>query len=130
MRYLKPDSIIQPPHKPLNIALAKSLGIDPVVIDLMQKLPYVSGRGSEDNFFYYGGFAGDCTRDAELEQSRDPLYLCPDLSKDFDEEDGPYLRPWVMPLNDLGNRGSIIFFDTRTGKFSAIVDSNVDEMVH
>jgi hypothetical protein len=117
MRYVKRDSLKYPPHSPpINVEQIKSFGFEPQVIAILQLLPYVEGRGSEDNFFGWGGFAdfrGD--RDLSLRLC-DPVYSAPDVGKGFEEENGPYVRPWVLPINQCGNHGCVLFFDTRNGE--------------
>jgi len=116
MHYIKESDIHYAPHDPpINVEMAESLGWEPQVIKIMQQLPYVTADNSK-SFFRYGGFA-DYRGQHGLEMSRDPLYCSPDFGKGWDEEGGPYVRPWVLPLNSIGSRGSVIFFDTRTGKY-------------
>lgn len=126
MRYITPSSLKYPPHSPpVDVSLAKSLGVEPQVIAILQLLPYVEGRGSEDNFFQWGGFA-DYREGRNLEQMLcDPLYRSPDKSKGSEEEKGPYVKPWVLPLNACGNRGTVLFFDTRNGTNLSFPHSHV-----
>jgi hypothetical protein len=49
-----------------------------------------------------------------LSQSRDPA--CVEPENGFDSENGEYVRPWVLVLNECGNRVSIMYLDTKTSK--------------
>lgn len=60
----------------------------------------------------YGAFA-DFRDDDALEQSRDPLYGSPE-SSDWEDENGPYMRPWYVAINQLGKHGTIIVLDLKT----------------
>jgi hypothetical protein len=115
MRYIQESEIHYAPHDPpIDVELAISLGCETQVIEILQQLPYVTGDRSK-SFFRWGGFA-DYRRRVQLERLLDPLYCSPTPGKDYEEEDGPYVRPWILPLNCIGSRGAVIFFDTRTGK--------------
>ena len=48
----------------------------------------------------------------QVEQGRDPFYVSP-LDPDFEDENGPNMRPWYTPLTQLGNHGSVIVYDAR-----------------
>lgn len=114
MRYFSPDCIKYPPHNPpIDVPFAQSLGLEPQVIDLLQILPYVEGLNNEDEFILYGSFA-DFRRKRVLRQSRDPDFASPE--GDYEEENGKYVMPWVLVLNECGNHGSIMYFDTRNSK--------------
>ena len=118
MRYVQRESLKYPPHSPpIDIEKVKALGFAPQVFAILQLLPYVEGRGSEDNFFGYGGFADfrDCNY-SDLEQELcNPFYAPLVEGRGYDEPQGPYVRPWVLPLNSLGNHGTVLFFDTKNG---------------
>ena len=115
MRYIPASNIKYPPHSPpVDVEKARSLGFEPQVIELLERLPYVQGTDSEFEFFCGGGFL-DNRGDHDFEHYlHDPFYADPEGG--FDDENGQYVRPWVLPLNDMGNHGSVMFFDTRTGK--------------
>ncbi|KUJ16033.1 uncharacterized protein LY89DRAFT_783263 [Mollisia scopiformis] len=118
MRYFSPDLIKYPPHDPpIDVAFAQSLGLEPQVIELLQVLPYVEGLHNEDEFILGGSFA-DFRKNRVLEQSRDPDFACP--QGDYEEENGKYVMPWVLVLNECGNHGSIMYFDTRNGHITTI----------
>jgi hypothetical protein len=113
MRYFPESHIKYAPHDPpVDIDFAVSLGMEPQVIQLLQLLPYVEGLGNEDEFIMHGSFA-DFRKKNVLEQSRDPKFLSPE--KGFDVENGEYVRPWVLVLTECGNRGSVVYYDTRNG---------------
>lgn len=48
-----------------------------------------------------------------MEQSRDLLYGSPEGS-DWEDENGPYMRPWYIAINQLGNHGTIIVLDLKS----------------
>ncbi|OJJ01286.1 hypothetical protein ASPVEDRAFT_40853 [Aspergillus versicolor CBS 583.65] len=113
MRYLDPASIQHGPHdlSPL-LPLYKQHNLDPSLIHLYSILPYIGPPSSGVTDFFHGSDFIDF-RDAEqVEESRDPYYADPD-GDDFDAEHGPYMRPWVTPLSQLGNHGSVILYDAR-----------------
>lgn len=116
MRYLKADQVEYPPHtgsKALDINFITELGLSSDVIDLLQQLPYVPDtEGSA--FFHCGGGFLDYRNHSDLDESRDPYYAAPDESKDWGEDDGPYMRPWYAPLNALGNHGAIMIISVRS----------------
>jgi hypothetical protein len=114
MRYFPSSFIKYPPHSPpIDITFAQSLGLEPQAIELLQLLPYVEGYNNEDEFILGGSFA-DFRKKGVLSQSRDPAFAEPD--KGFDGENGEYVRPWVLVLNECGNHGSIMYLDTRTSE--------------
>jgi hypothetical protein len=118
MRYFPESCIKYAPHDPpVYIEFAESLGLEPQAIELLQLLPYVDGLHNEDEFIIHGSFA-DFRKNSVLEQSRDPKFLNPD--KGFDAENGEYVRPWVLVMTECGNRGSVVYYDTRSGN-SALV---------
>lgn len=121
MRYIPHSTIKHPPHSPaIDVSLAESLGLEPQVIELLQLLPYVEGRGSEDEFILQGGFE-DFRNIRNLRQSRDPDYASPEGG--YEEEGGEYVQPCVLPLNQCGNHGSIMYLDTRNGMYCALPPS-------
>ena len=120
MRYLPATSIAYPPHTSpsINTRLAHSLGLTTQAIEFLQLLPYVTGRtawggGGEQEFLFSGIFA-DFRDDDTLEQSRDPLYGSPDPDGDWEDENGPYMRPWYVAVNQLGNHGTVMVLDLKT----------------
>jgi hypothetical protein len=114
MRYFPESRIKYPPHDPpVDVEFAASLGMEPQVIELLQLLPYVDGLNNEDEFIMNGSFA-DFRKRHVLERSRDPKFLSPD--KGFEVENGEYVRPWVLVVTQCGNRGSVVYYDTRNGK--------------
>ncbi|KAE8453841.1 hypothetical protein EG329_007617 [Mollisiaceae sp. DMI_Dod_QoI] len=118
MRYFSPDRIKYPPHDPpIDVNFAKSLGLESQVIELLQVLPYVEGLNNEDEFILHGSFA-DFRKTDVLGQSRDPDYVSPEGN--YEEENGNYVMPWVLVLNECGNHGSIMYFDTRNNHITMI----------
>lgn len=58
MRYFSPECIKYPPRDPpIDVPLARSLGLESQVIDLLKVLPYVEGLNNEDEFILGGSFA-------------------------------------------------------------------------
>lgn len=116
MRYFGESCIKYAPHDPpVDIDFAASLGMEPQVIQLLTLLPYVDGLHNEDEFIMHGSFADFRKKDV-LEQSRDPKFIDPE--KGFDVENGEYVRPWVLALTECGNRGSVVYYNTRNGGHS------------
>ncbi|KAG0652311.1 hypothetical protein D0Z07_1209 [Hyphodiscus hymeniophilus] len=115
LRYFPSSFIKYPPHSPaIDVKLAASLGMEPQIISLLELLPYIEGYSNEDEFILGGSFA-DFRQKGALETSRDPGFKDPDLRKGWNEENGPYVRPWVLVLNECGNHGAILYFDTKSG---------------
>ena len=119
MRYLPSDSIAYPPHNspPIDSRLAHALGLSKPAIEFLQLLPYVTGEvawggGGEQEFLLGGAFA-DFRDEDVLEQSRDPLYGSPDES-DWADGNGPYMRPWYVAVNQLGNHGTVMVLDLKS----------------
>lgn len=132
MIYINAEHIALPPHtsKPINIAVAAQFGLTKDVVDIMQMLPYYTGdvnwnHGSDHNeLLHWGEFGSDLRgNDVDwIEQVIDPYYAL-DYAKvhpsgrerlqGWDEEDGVYMRPWYLPLNDMGNHGSLMVLNTR-----------------
>ncbi|KAF4163743.1 hypothetical protein CNMCM6936_000455 [Aspergillus lentulus] len=113
MRYLDPAGIEQGPHNIDHLRpLYEKLKIDPAIIYLYSILPYVNRHvaGNED-FFHCGAFT-DFRREEDVMQGRDPFYGSP-VGDDYEDENGPYIRPWVTPLSQLGNHQSVIIYDAR-----------------
>ncbi|PYH42275.1 uncharacterized protein BP01DRAFT_359544 [Aspergillus saccharolyticus JOP 1030-1] len=116
MRYLDPSGIQRGPHNLTALASHfTTLNIDPAVQYLYSILPYIDPAAAGHSGFLHGGEFTDF-RDAErVEQGRDPFYALYGVETvpDYDSEDGAYMRPWVTPLSQLGNHGSVILYDAR-----------------
>ena len=91
--------------------------MDSTVISLLEKLPYVDGLHNEDEFIAQGSFA-DFRKKRVLKRSRDPKFSDPEMGKGFEGVNGEYVRPWVLVLTESGNRGSIVYYDTKNGTFT------------
>lgn len=137
MRYIKAENVVFPPHEHLRIDVSKpaAFGFTKDVVDLYQMLPYHIAAtewnfGSDNGEFLMGGeFLADLRGpDADWWQSTvDPFYGIDDLSprygssipaadavaRDWDDESGPYMRPWYAALSEIGNHGSVVFLDTK-----------------
>ncbi|GIK06693.1 hypothetical protein Aspvir_002343 [Aspergillus viridinutans] len=113
MRYLDPAGIEQGPHNIDHLRpLYEKLKIDPAIIYLYSILPYVNTHVAGNKDFFHGGAFTDFRREEDVTQGRDPFYGCP-VGDDYDDENGPYIRPWVTPLSRLGNHQSVIIYDAR-----------------
>ncbi|PWY94635.1 hypothetical protein BO94DRAFT_531577 [Aspergillus sclerotioniger CBS 115572] len=113
MRYLDPRGIQIGPHNITELRpLYEQHGLDPSIIYLYSILPYVDTAAAGNEDFYNGGEFTDFRTEDDVEQGRDPFYAGP-TDEDFDDEDGPYIRPWVTPLSRLGNHQSVIVYDAR-----------------
>ncbi|OJK04323.1 hypothetical protein ASPACDRAFT_73967 [Aspergillus aculeatus ATCC 16872] len=113
MRYLDPAGVHTGPH---NLTVLEpefeELQIDPAVQYLYSILPYVDTEAAGNRGFLHGGEFTDFRDVDQVEQGRDPFYGSPS-DPYFEDEDGPYMRPWVTPLTQLGNHGSVIVYDAR-----------------
>ncbi|EAW19923.1 uncharacterized protein NFIA_095430 [Aspergillus fischeri NRRL 181] len=113
MRYLDPAGIEQGPHNIDHLRpLYEKLKIDPAIIYLYSILPYVNRHVAGNEHFFHGGAFTDFRREEDVMQGRDPFYGCP-VGDDYEDENGPYIRPWVTPLSQLGNHQSVIMYDAR-----------------
>ncbi len=114
MGQFAPATIKYPPHlhPSINVKFAKSLGMAPQVVDLIQKLPYVESNG---RIWLFEGIFADFREDEDLESSRDPFSVNPDGWSYYSER-GPYMRPWQVALNAAGNHGAVLLLDTWTSK--------------
>ncbi|KAJ5710311.1 hypothetical protein N7488_004467 [Penicillium malachiteum] len=113
MRYIHPAGIQLGPHNLTHMDQAyDELDLDASVKYLYSILPYIDPLAAgKDSFSQIGDFAD--FRDIEqAEQGRDPFYGSPS-EPNFEDEDGPYIKPWVTPLTSLGNHGSAMLYDTR-----------------
>ncbi|KAL2047859.1 hypothetical protein ABVK25_011268 [Lepraria finkii] len=115
MGQFPPETIKYPPQNPpINANFAKSLGMAPQVIDLLERLPYVEGN---DRAWLYDAEFADFRYKDQLEQSRDPFHVKPDGWSYYSER-GPYLRPWQVALNAMGDHGVVFLLDTWTNRIS------------
>ncbi|KNG89665.1 hypothetical protein ANOM_002299 [Aspergillus nomiae NRRL 13137] len=113
MRFLNPAGIIKGPHNIDSVLnLYEELGLDPSIIYLYSILPYIDCRLAGQTDFFKGGIFADFRQAEDIEQGRDPFYICPG-DDDYEDEDGPYMRPWVTPLSLIGNHQSVILYDAR-----------------
>ncbi|OGM41830.1 hypothetical protein ABOM_009640 [Aspergillus bombycis] len=113
MRFLNPAGIIKGPHNTDNaLELYQELGLDPSIIYLYSILPYIESPLAGQPDFFKGGIFTDFRRLDDIEEGRDPFHICPG-DDDYEDEDGPYMRPWVTPLSLLGNHQSVILYDAR-----------------
>ena len=113
MRYVDPRGIHSGPHDITELRpLYEEHGLDPSIIYLYSILPYVDTAAAGNEDFYNGGAFTDFRIEDDVEQGRDPFYAGP-TDEDFEDEDGPYMRPWVTPLSRLGNHQSVIVYDAR-----------------
>ncbi|KAK9778521.1 hypothetical protein SCAR479_04543 [Seiridium cardinale] len=137
MRYIQAEKVVFPPHKHLRIDTTKpaAYGFTKDVVDLWQMLPYHIGStnwnfGSDGGEFLMWGEFLDDLRGPEVDwwqTAVDPFYGIDDLSprfgpgvraedgetRDWNDESGPYMRPWYAALTQVGNHGSVMVMDTR-----------------
>ncbi|KAJ5720195.1 hypothetical protein N7493_007073 [Penicillium malachiteum] len=113
MRYLHPAGIQLGPHNMTHLDEAyDELELDASVKYLYSILPYVDTFGSGQQSFSQLGEFADFRDIDQAEQGRNPFYGS--LSDpNFEDEEGPYMKPWVTPLTNLGNHGSVMLYDTR-----------------
>ncbi|KAI0804275.1 hypothetical protein GGR55DRAFT_659292 [Xylaria sp. FL0064] len=138
MRYIEAEKVVFPPHKHIRIATTKAaeLGLTKDVVDLYQMLPYHIGDTNWNfgtdagEFLMWGGFLSDMrgSKADWWQNAVDPTYAIDDLSprhrpgvrasdgdtRGWDDENGPYMRPWYATLTNCGNHGSVMTLDTKT----------------
>jgi hypothetical protein len=122
MRFLPEGSIARAPHTsaPVDTQLAATLGMSPRAIQLIQMLPVVTEEGlwgANEGPFVLGGRFMDYRDASELEQSRDPFYAGPS-DTDWNDENGPYMRPDYVALSALGNHGTVLVLNLANSKYS------------
>ncbi|KAI1870623.1 uncharacterized protein JN550_005166 [Neoarthrinium moseri] len=129
MRYLDAGDVAFPPHRHQKIDTSKpaAYGFAKDVVDLWQMLPYrISSRhtnwnfGSDgDEFLSWSEFLNDLRApDTDWWQATvDPFFrfgAAEDVvTRDWNHEDGPYIRPWYAVLTQVGNHGSVMVLNTR-----------------
>ncbi|KAI1333736.1 hypothetical protein F5Y15DRAFT_410133 [Xylariaceae sp. FL0016] len=136
MRYIKASNVVFAPHRHLRIDIKKAaeLGISKDVVDLYQMMPYhleepIWNFGSDHGEFLLGGEFMPDMRGPDIDWWHnyiDPFYLIGHLqgpqnaeearTRDWNHEDGPYIRPWYAPLMDVGNHGCVMILDTKTSQ--------------
>ncbi|QMW44378.1 hypothetical protein G4B11_007798 [Aspergillus flavus] len=113
MRFLNPAGIIKGPHNIDNVReLYEKLGLDPSITYLYKILPYIDIFVAGQTDFFQGGIFADFRLPEDIEQGRDPFYIGPG-DDDYEDEDGPYMRPWMTALSLVGNHQSVILYDAR-----------------
>ncbi|GLA76990.1 hypothetical protein AtubIFM55763_008868 [Aspergillus tubingensis] len=112
MRYLDPKTIQTGPHDISKMRpVYEKHGLDPAIIYLYGILPYVDSQIANLNFFDGGSFI-DFRNESCVEDGRDPLGWV-FSEEDFEDADGPYMRPWMTALSQMGNHTSVIIYDAR-----------------
>ncbi|GAD92276.1 hypothetical protein NFIA_095430 [Paecilomyces variotii No. 5] len=113
MRFIDPGGIQKGPHDMKHLLpLYEELGLDPSIIYLYSILPYVDTALAGNSDFFHGGEFVDFRNHDDVKRGRDPFLVGP-YGDDFEAEGGPYIRPWVTPLSQLGNHQSVIIYDAR-----------------
>ena len=113
LRYLNPQGIKRGPHNITDIQPEyEELNLDPSVIYLYSVLPYIDVEKAGQADFFHGGSFVDFLDPGDVEDGRDPFMGSPD-DENFEDENGPYMRPWVTPLTKLGNHQSVMVYDAR-----------------
>ena len=109
-----PEGIFrQAPHTDpaVNIELAKELGYEPEVIDLMQRLPYVKDQSYFLRLCFIDSQFCNYTEDSELEAARKHVGY---------DQYGKQIESWILPLVAPSTRdGWSAVLDTRLGKSSS-----------
>lgn len=140
MRYVKAEHVVFAPHKhiPIDTKEAAKIGLTKDAVDLYQMIPYNIGDtvwnfgNDAGEFLMGGGFLCDLrgSKGDWWRTAIDPFYAIDDLAprhrpgvrasdgetRGWDDEDGPYMRPWFVTLADCGNHGSVMILDTKTCK--------------
>ncbi|KAL1870047.1 hypothetical protein Plec18167_007565 [Paecilomyces lecythidis] len=114
MRFIDPEGIQKGPHDIKDLLpLYEQHGLDPSIIYLYSILPYIDTARAGNRDFFHGGEFADFRDHYDVKRGRDPFYASPREDADFENENGPYIRPWVTPLSKLGNHQSVIIYDAR-----------------
>ncbi|RAH61462.1 hypothetical protein BO85DRAFT_475540 [Aspergillus piperis CBS 112811] len=109
MRYLDPKTIQTGPHDISKMRpVYEKHGLDPAIIYLYSILPYVDSQIANTSLFDGSSFM-DFRDESCVEDGRDPL--CPGPSEE--DGDGPYMRPWMTALSQMGSHTSVIIHDAR-----------------
>ncbi|OJZ88624.1 hypothetical protein ASPFODRAFT_205739 [Aspergillus luchuensis CBS 106.47] len=109
MRYLDPKTIQTGPHEISKMRpVYEKHGLDPAIIYLYSILPYVDSQIANTSLFDGSSFM-DFRDESCVEDGRDPL--CPGPSEE--DGDGPYMRPWMTALSQMGSHTSVIICDAR-----------------
>ncbi|KAH8893912.1 hypothetical protein GQ53DRAFT_745336 [Thozetella sp. PMI_491] len=113
MCYIDPVGIIKGPHdmETLHPTLEK-MGLDPSIVYLYGIMPYIDTNLAGNRDFLHGGTFVNYLTEQGLERVKDPFYANPS-GKNYDKEGGPYMRPWMTPLSQLGNHESVIIYDAK-----------------
>ncbi|OJJ73413.1 hypothetical protein ASPBRDRAFT_503137 [Aspergillus brasiliensis CBS 101740] len=114
MRYFETKAIQNGPHDITKMRpVYEKHGLDPAIIYLYSILPYVDSDITANTSFFDGGNFADFRKESHVEEARDPLCLGPSDGGDYEDEDGPYMRPWMTALSLMGNHTSVIIYDAR-----------------
>ncbi|OKL62503.1 hypothetical protein UA08_02185 [Talaromyces atroroseus] len=114
MRYIDPAGIKEGPHDTSSLqSQYEEYGLDPTIKYLYSILPYIDAAAAGNSDFLHGGEFANFLDPEQVEQGRDPFYASPE-GDDFEAENGPYMRPWVTALSQLGNHGSVILYDAKS----------------
>ncbi|MCJ1431000.1 hypothetical protein MMC27_000350 [Xylographa pallens] len=102
-------SIHRAPHDPpVNVELGKELGYEPQVLELMQKLPYLTRRlERHNNYIIPETRWANYRQEKDLREGRRPMVPHGDTH--------PNLDPWILPLAFPGWYGVVIYLDTHIG---------------
>ncbi|KAK8036584.1 hypothetical protein PG991_001721 [Apiospora marii] len=113
MRFIDAAAIKPGPHDitPL-LPVHASLKLDPTVIYLYSLLPYVDEAEAGQSEFYMGGTWFNHLDRREVEDGRDPFLLGPE-GDDYEDPNGPYMRPWFTPLSAAQADGQCLVYDAR-----------------
>nr|GAT53550.1 predicted protein [Mycena chlorophos] len=115
MGHWEASEIRFPPHldPPVNTQLAKQLGLEAGVIELMQRLPYLRRTVARDEARHVLArtHLADYTVEEDLRESR--------RRHTYARGDVPPLEPWILPLTLAGRDGWHLMLDTKIGAVRA-----------
>lgn len=119
MRILNAAGIEEGPHDLTHLLPAYNKhGLAPEVIYLYGHLPYIGpAAGASD--FLWGSMFADYRYLGDVEQGRDPLHAGP-RGREFEAEDGQYMRAWYTPLVNMGNHQSVWIYDAKQHRIWSI----------
>ncbi|KAK7923580.1 hypothetical protein PG985_007651 [Apiospora marii] len=113
MRFIDAAAIKPGPHDITHLLpLYASLKLDPTVVYLYSLLPYVDEAEAGQSEFYMGGTWFNHLDRREVEDGRDPFLLGPE-GDDYEDPNGPYMRPWFTPLSVMQADGQCLVYDAR-----------------
>ncbi|KAF1999869.1 hypothetical protein P154DRAFT_210480 [Amniculicola lignicola CBS 123094] len=119
MTYIPHTAIERGPHI-LPATVTEKYNLDPMVVKLMEIIPYVVKAELESSRFLSGGLFADFRKEEDVSASREPFYC----NWAFDEDnlkwrmnghECKYMLPWVTPLTLMSFQGNshILLYNAR-----------------